>query len=107
MQVVYMDTNTAAKAFKELGHPSRLNIVRYLVIAGDTGAPVGDVQETLGIPNSTLSHHLSALMAAGLITQRREGRILYCVLQFGTLRGLAEFMLSECCRGKPPSSAFQ
>ena len=92
-----MQTEKAAKILAELGHPTRLSIFRYLVKVGDQGAPVGQIQEKLGIPGSTLSHHISRLVAVGLIKQVRESRILYCIPQFRTLDGLIEFLKSECC----------
>jgi len=92
-----MELEQTAKAFKELGHPVRLKIFKRLVRAGFDGLPVGDVQDELGIPGSTLSHHLSSLASAGLITQRREGRVLYCVPQYDTLTSVITFLQEECC----------
>ncbi len=94
-----MNTQLVAKAFKELGHPSRLSIFRCLVKAGPEGLPVGDIKEVLGIPNSTLSHHVSALVAAGLIRQHREGTTLYCIPRYETLDGLMDFLVKDCCAG--------
>lgn len=73
-----MDLNTAANALRELGHPTRLSIYRELVRAGHEGLPVGELQKHLEIPASTLSHHLSALISAGLISRTAES---YPVLQ--------------------------
>ncbi|WP_163391900.1 ArsR/SmtB family transcription factor [Enterovibrio norvegicus] len=92
-----MELDAVAKALKELGHPTRLTIFRRLVRAGHNGIAVGDVQDDLSIPGSTLSHHLSSLMSAGLITQRREGRVLYCVPQFEQLEAVLAFLQDECC----------
>ena len=92
-----MEIDVAAKALKELGHPTRLALFRCLVKAGHDGLPVGQLQETLQIPNSTLSHHLSSLMSAGLIKQQREGRVLHCIPQFDCLDGLIAFLQEECC----------
>lgn len=75
-----MELEAVAKALKELGHPTRLCIYKEVVKAGYKGIAVGGVQEKLGIPASTLSHHISSLASAGLITQRREGRILFVLL---------------------------
>lgn len=75
-----MELEAVAKALKELGHPTRLCIYKEVVKAGYKGIAVGGVQEKLGIPASTLSHHISSLASAGLITQRREGRILFVSL---------------------------
>ncbi|MGS0727636.1 transcriptional regulator, partial [Shewanella sp. 0m-11] len=38
-----MDTEIAAKALKELGHPTRLTLFRCLVKAGHKGLPVGQL----------------------------------------------------------------
>ncbi|MCF8092040.1 MAG: helix-turn-helix domain-containing protein [Desulfotignum sp.] len=92
-----MENEMAAKKLAELGHVTRLSIFRYLVKAGDGGAPVGHIQDELGIPGSTLSHHISRLMAVGLIKQVRESRTLYCIPQFDVLDELVEFLRSECC----------
>ena len=54
-----MEIEQAAKALKELGHPTRLNLFKVLVKASYEGLPVGDIQEKLSIPNSTLSHYIS------------------------------------------------
>lgn len=92
-----MDTDTAAKALKELGHPTRLAIFKRLMKAGQLGLPVGSLQVELGIPGSTLSHHLSSLASAELISQRREGRTLYCVPDFNRLQAVVDHLQDECC----------
>ena len=92
-----MDNEIAAKRLAELGHNTRLLIFRYLVKVGDEGAPVGQIQNKLGIPNSTLSHHINRLVSVGLIRQIRDSRTLYCVPQFEVLRELIDFLQAECC----------
>ena len=92
-----MKNEIAAKRLAELGHNTRLLIFRYLVKVGDEGAPVGQIQNKLGIPNSTLSHHINRLVSVGLIRQIRESRTLYCVPQFEVLRELIDFLQAECC----------
>ena len=86
-----MELEVIAKAFKELGHPTRLAIFKRLMKSGHKGIAVGTVQEELNIPGSTLSHHLSSLASAGLISQRREGRTLYCVAGYEKLNAVMEF----------------
>jgi len=96
-----MENEIAAKKLAELGHTTRLSIFRYLVKVGDQGAPVGQIQEKLNIPGSTLSHHISRLVSVGLIRQVRDSRTLYCIPQFEVLNDLMEFLKSECCtKGK-------
>ncbi|MCP3924611.1 MAG: helix-turn-helix transcriptional regulator [Desulfobacterales bacterium] len=92
-----MENEIAAKKLAELGHTTRLSIFRYLVKIGNEGAPVGQIQENLNIPGSTLSHHISRLVSVGLIKQVRESRILYCIPQYEVLNELVEFLKSECC----------
>ena len=78
-----MQQELAAKRLAELGHSTRLGIFRHLVRGAPGGCPVGDVQRTLGIPGSTLTHHIARLVSAGLVEQHRDGRILYCIPQAG------------------------
>lgn len=92
-----MEIELAAKRLAELGHTTRLEIFRYLVRGGRQGVPVGNIQSELGIPGSTLSHHISRLVAVGLVLQQREGRTLYCVPQYQELDGLIDFLKDECC----------
>ena len=92
-----MDIDCIAKALKELGHPTRLAIFKRLVKSGHQGIAVGEVQAELGIPGSTLSHHLSSLASAGLISQRREGRTLYCIAEYDKLEAVICFLQDECC----------
>ncbi|WP_175285059.1 ArsR/SmtB family transcription factor [Klebsiella pneumoniae] len=94
-----MDLNTAANALRELGHPTRLSIYRELVRAGHEGLPVGELQKHLEIPASTLSHHLSALISAGLISQERQSRTLFCRPCYAQLEKLMALLTEECCAG--------
>ena len=63
-----------------LGHESRLEAVRLLLRSHPDGMVAGELQEELGIPASTLSHHLDTLRREGLIDQVREGRFLRYVV---------------------------
>ncbi len=92
-----MDIDQVAKALKELGPATRLAIYKRLVKAGNNGIAVGAVQEALQIPGSTLTHHLKGLETAGLISQRREGRTLFCVAQYEQLTSVISFLQHECC----------
>ncbi|WP_298444144.1 metalloregulator ArsR/SmtB family transcription factor [uncultured Ferrimonas sp.] len=92
-----MEIDIAAKRLAELGHPTRLQVFRYLVKGGRNGVPVGQIQTALEVPGSTLSHHITKLVNVGLVVQRREGRTLYCVPQYDKLEALAAFLLEECC----------
>lgn len=94
-----MDLDLIAKRLSELGHPVRLKAFRLLVQAGPRGLPVKEVQAHLGIPQSTLSHHLAHLVSAGLISQVREGRMLLCRVEYPAIKQVLEFLLQDCCAG--------
>jgi DNA-binding transcriptional ArsR family regulator len=58
---------------------------------------VGEIQEDLEIPPSTLSHHLDALQREGLVAVTREGKYLRYRADAGGLRELLAFLYVECC----------
>lgn len=92
-----MDIEIAAKQLEALGNPTRLALYRVLVRAGDTGLPVGQVQERLGIAASTLSHHLHRLILTGLVSQERQVTTLICRAQYPAMNALVGFLVDECC----------
>ena len=67
--------------------------------AGEDGLAVGELQELLEIPASTLSHHLAHLVNAGLVRQSREGRVLRCTPNFALMNLLLGFLTEQCCAG--------
>lgn len=94
-----MDHAHAARCLEKLGNPTRLEIFRLLVRTGPAGATVGEIQERLSIPGSTLSHHISHLVNAGLVNQAREGRVLRCTPNFDLMSQVMDFLTAECCTG--------
>nr|WP_155065997.1 metalloregulator ArsR/SmtB family transcription factor [Paracoccus limosus] len=93
---------SALAAFAALSQETRLRIVRLLVQAGPDGMAAGTIGETLGgATPSRLSFHLTHLEHAGLIRSRREGRFIIYSAVFPTLAGLIEFLMRDCCDGRP------
>lgn len=88
-----------AYCLETLGHPTRLEIFRLLVRAGAGGLAVGDIQRRLGVPGSTLSHHIGGLVGAGLVAQRREGRVLRCTANYKLMDAIVAALTAECCAG--------
>ena len=95
--LVVMKIDDAAARLEALGNRTRLQIYRALVRAGQPGMPVGRLQDKLKIPASTLSHHIKSLVAVGLISQVRESTTLVCHANYDGMRGLVDFLVSECC----------
>lgn len=94
-----MDTQQAALRLEALGNPTRLSVYRMLVRAGDAGVSVGQLQAALDIAPSTLSHHVKALVIAGLIQQERRSTTLVCRARYDVMRDLVGFLVAECCVG--------
>ena len=86
-----------APKFAALGHEVRLAIIRLLLSANPHGLVVGQIQEELDIPPSTLSHHLDALQREGLVAVTREGTYLRYRADAAGLRDLLAFLYAECC----------
>jgi ArsR family transcriptional regulator len=86
-----------ADRFSAIGAEPRLQIVRVLLSAHPTGMVAGDIQEELGIPASTLSHHLEKLRQVGLVDVRRAGTFLWHTANTDALREVLGFLYEECC----------
>jgi len=76
-----------------------------LVRAGPDGLAVNAVQRELGIPGSTLSHHLARLISVGLMAQERHGVTLICRADYAVMDGLIGFLTEECCAGARDAAA--
>lgn len=100
-----MNEAKAALMLMALGNAHRLRIYRLLVRAGYEGLPVGDIQNHLGIPASTLSHHISALKEADLIAQVRSGRTIVNCANYSQMDSLLSFLTEECCADSPKGEA--
>jgi DNA-binding transcriptional ArsR family regulator len=99
-----------ADRFSALGAEPRLQILRLLLAAHPSGMVAGEVQEELGIPASTLSHHLEKLKQVGLVNVRREGTFLWYSADIDALREVLNFLYEECCtrsRAVPAESIIQ
>ncbi len=94
-----MQTDTTARALAALGHETRLALFRLLIKAGEDGLRVGDLSEHLGMPPSTLAHHLKALVDAGLVIQERRGREVINRADYDAMRRMIGFLTAECCTG--------
>ena len=87
----------AAARLEALGNPTRLNVYRLLVRAGDGGLAVGQLRKRLKIAASTLSHHLRGLIEVGLVAQERRGTTLVCRANYPAMKTLIGFLADECC----------
>ena len=86
-----------ADMFSAMGTGPRLRIMRVLLSAHPDGMVVGDIGEELGIPASTLSHHLDKLKNEDLVKVMREGTYLWYSANTNGLQELLGFLYAECC----------
>jgi len=86
-----------ADMFSAMGTEPRLRIMQALLSAHPEGLVVGDIQQELDIPNSTLSHHLEKLKSEGLVNVQRESTFLRYTANTEGLQELLRFLYAECC----------
>lgn len=94
-----MDKNETVLALSALAHSTRLDVFRLLVKHEPKGLPAGEIAETLGVIQNTMSAHLSILMRAGLISSKRNGRSMIYRADLTALRSVTLFLLKDCCGG--------
>jgi len=86
-----------ADMLSAMGTEPRLRIIQLLLSAHPEGLVVGNIQEELEIPNSTLSHHLDKLKNENLVLVKRESTFLRYTANTEALQELMQFLYSECC----------
>src|ERR1700735_1136205 len=86
-----------ADMFSAIGNEQRLRIMQFLLTAHPEGLVVGEIQEELDIPNSTLSHHLDKLRSEDLVNVSRESTFLRYTANTAALQEILQFLYAECC----------
>jgi len=86
-----------ADMFSAMGTEARLRIMQLLLAAHPDGLVVGEIQEELDIPASTLSHHLEKLKSEDLVNVSRESTFLRYTANTAALQEVLQFLYAECC----------
>jgi ArsR family transcriptional regulator, arsenate/arsenite/antimonite-responsive transcriptional repressor len=105
-----VDVVRLADMLAAMGTEPRLRIMRLLLSAHPDGLVVSDIQQDLGIPGPTLSHHLEKLRTNDLVLSRREGTYVRYSVNTESLRALLGFLYAECCgrnKAMSPDELFQ
>jgi ArsR family transcriptional regulator, arsenate/arsenite/antimonite-responsive transcriptional repressor len=74
-----------AAVFKALSDPVRLRLLGYVAASQDGTACACHLPEALGITQPTLSHHLKALVSAGLLSREQRGKWAHYTVTSATL----------------------
>lgn len=96
-----MELNRATEAFATLGHPGRLAVFRLLMRFAPQAVRPTEIAEALGLKQNTLSHHLAALTASGLVTVTRQGRSLFYAVDLDVTEALIGYLALDVGRARP------
>ncbi len=102
-----METVQAVTALSALAQTHRLAVFRLLVQEGPNGLAAGEVADRIGVPPSTLSHHLAQLEHAGLLRSWRVQRNIFYALDVEGTRRLVAFLTEDCCAGQPEICGYR
>lgn len=84
----------ASALMRTLGHKGRLLILCQLATGEKS---VGELSESLDIPQSPLSQHLARMRKEGLVQTRREAQSIYYTLKAGEAGKIIECLYGMYC----------
>jgi len=96
-----MDTKQAVTTLSALSQTTRLETYRLLASREPEGVSAGDLARLQGVPQNTLSAHLGILARAGLVRSTRQARSIIYRADLERLGALMQFLLRDCCGGRP------
>src|SRR3546814_10960925 len=89
-----MENASAIAALASLSYDTRLAAIQLLASAGAEGLAAGEIARRLGVQQSTLSDHLRALAAAGVVLFDRKRRSIIYRANSKNMTEPLEFMTS-------------
>ena len=96
-----MDDERAVAMLSALAQSTRFGVFRLLMRKGEEGVSAGDIARHMDVPQNTLSNHLNILSNAGLITAKRDGRMLFYRARVEDTKDFMGYLLNDCCDGHP------
>jgi ArsR family transcriptional regulator len=95
-----MDGPLAIEALTALAQPTRLEVFRRLIKTHPDEIAAGEIARICNVPHNTMSTHLAVLARAGLVSVRREGRMMHYAANLDGFRALIGFLMRDCCNGR-------
>ncbi|HZM39320.1 MAG TPA: metalloregulator ArsR/SmtB family transcription factor [Acidimicrobiales bacterium] len=92
------EASRLAEVFKLLGDPTRARLLSALLEGGELC--VCDLAAVTGVPETSVSHALRLLRTAGIVRNRRAGRMVYYSLADGHVRMLLDLSLEHLRHGE-------
>tara|TARA_A100001391_G_scaffold46046_1_gene27112 strand:- start:35683 stop:36027 length:345 start_codon:yes stop_codon:yes gene_type:complete len=89
------DDEMPVEELKALAHPVRMRILKILC-EGERN--VGEIEEIGGIGQPSLSQQLAILRQAGLVTTRREGKMVFYGVERAAFRQILECLTKICAK---------
>ncbi len=77
------------ETFKALGDPVRVKILKILK---ENPRTVSELVNNFDVSQPAISHHLAVLKSVGLVTSKRDGRVVYYSLNLKCITAVCEFM---------------
>lgn len=85
-----MDTKSLVKIAKALSDPNRLRLLQEISQAPQVAC--ADLYDVAPLSQPSMSHHLKALVEAGLIDSRKDGRCVHLSVNAEKLQELESFL---------------
>jgi DNA-binding transcriptional ArsR family regulator len=94
-----MDEIKTIAALAALAQPTRLQTFRLLVEREPEGVPAGELARLIGVPQNTMSTHLSIMANAGMVIGERQSRSIIYRADLEGFRSVMLYLLQNCCGG--------
>lgn len=101
-----MESSSIPPRLSTLGHPQRLAVFRLLMRRYPDRVPATEIARALDLKPNTLSSYLNALTQVGLIVQERMGTSLRYGIEINAVRDTLDYLVLDCCLGRPDICAF-
>lgn len=85
-----MDTKSLVKIAKALSDPNRLRLLQEISQASQVAC--AELFEVAPLSQPSMSHHIKALVDAGLVESRKEGRCVHLSVNPEKLKELESFL---------------
>jgi DNA-binding transcriptional ArsR family regulator len=97
LEIMRSSADQACRLMKVLSNPDRLLLLCQL---SQEEKRVGDLQETLGIIQPTLSQQLTVLRDEALVTTRRDGKNIYYQIASPQALAIINVLFDQFCGSK-------
>lgn len=94
-EAMSQSAEAAASCLRALSNPSRLLLLCYLL---DDEQNVGQLEDALGLSQAYVSQQLARLRGEGLVSARRDGRIVYYSLADTRIKPIIKVLYEQYCR---------